>query len=279
MAEAQGATRTNISLPRDLKARMDAVKEPVNWSAIACTAFERKLAEINARKEDATMVDVITRLQAAEGEDRDVARQEGRRAGERWARKLARPKQLRRLANILEGGPFTSIAERLELWMNKGTSGIPSYLCAHINDSATNCGDFWSSTLGADAEQIADPPFALGFIESALDFWETVAKYVIAPMEITFHTGEVNFERDTVVFVAEANGRAIRCAISAEALVYFEDNLGRINAMTTEPKTMLRRFNAARERIEDLARKLILIGRAEPSNELLITSNDVTRSR
>ncbi|MHC4179286.1 MAG: hypothetical protein ACYSWU_17370 [Planctomycetota bacterium] len=39
---------TSISVPPDLKRRMDKVKEPVNWSAVACQAFEQKLAEISA---------------------------------------------------------------------------------------------------------------------------------------------------------------------------------------------------------------------------------------
>jgi hypothetical protein len=38
--------RTTITVPADLKARMEAVGEPVNWSAIACQAFEQGLAKI-----------------------------------------------------------------------------------------------------------------------------------------------------------------------------------------------------------------------------------------
>jgi hypothetical protein len=32
--------RTTISVPRALKARMDAYEPPINWSAVACRAFE-----------------------------------------------------------------------------------------------------------------------------------------------------------------------------------------------------------------------------------------------
>jgi len=38
--------RTTISVPRELKGRMDKVKEGVNWSALACQAFQTKLAEL-----------------------------------------------------------------------------------------------------------------------------------------------------------------------------------------------------------------------------------------
>jgi hypothetical protein len=33
-------TRTTVSIPVSLKARMDAHEPPINWSAIACRAFE-----------------------------------------------------------------------------------------------------------------------------------------------------------------------------------------------------------------------------------------------
>jgi len=44
-----GVTRTNISIPADLKRRMDKVSEGVNWSALACRAFEDKVAEMETR--------------------------------------------------------------------------------------------------------------------------------------------------------------------------------------------------------------------------------------
>ena len=40
--------RTTISIPDDLKKRMDRIKGPVNWSAVAVAAFEQRLVEIAA---------------------------------------------------------------------------------------------------------------------------------------------------------------------------------------------------------------------------------------
>lgn len=37
------SVRTTISIPGDLKAAMDAVEHPVNWSAIAAEAFKREI--------------------------------------------------------------------------------------------------------------------------------------------------------------------------------------------------------------------------------------------
>jgi hypothetical protein len=57
--------QTSISIPSHLRSRMDAVDEQVNWSAIACQAFEQKLAEINKRKELRDISDVVIRLRAS----------------------------------------------------------------------------------------------------------------------------------------------------------------------------------------------------------------------
>ena len=54
-----------ISVPRDLKARMDKVSASVNWSQVAAQAFEAKLLELESKKEVSGMDDVIARLRAA----------------------------------------------------------------------------------------------------------------------------------------------------------------------------------------------------------------------
>jgi hypothetical protein len=48
--------RTTITVPADLKLRMDAVKEEINWSALAASAFEAKLAEIAKKMEKKKMI-------------------------------------------------------------------------------------------------------------------------------------------------------------------------------------------------------------------------------
>jgi hypothetical protein len=140
---------------------------------------------------------------------------------------------------------------------------------------------FWHGVLGDDKHRIESASFGQGFVDGALGVWAKVESQLTPPVEVTFPTIEPEVDRnsDAIVFAAEVDGRPMRCRITAEALVWFEDNLGRTNAKTIEPKTMLRRFNAAQERIQDLARKLIMAGRAEADTGLLITSKDVTRSR
>jgi hypothetical protein len=73
--------RTSISVPLALKKRMDAAKEQINWSAIACRAFEEKLAEIASRKRRKTLDDVIQRLRGSKQKEEDEQYKIGYEAG------------------------------------------------------------------------------------------------------------------------------------------------------------------------------------------------------
>src|SRR5438477_10267197 len=97
MTEKKGPFRTTISLPGNLKARMDRVKEPVNWSALACRAFEGKLAEIASRKECKAMTDVVERLRVSLRNEQGKSFNEGFGAGRKWAENLATAAQLKQL--------------------------------------------------------------------------------------------------------------------------------------------------------------------------------------
>src|SRR5262249_23608495 len=85
-ADSPGVVRTTISLPPDLKSRMDAVKESVNWSGVAAAAFEAKLKELAARKEPENMEDVVKRLRAAAELEANEEYQAGFEAGQAWAK-------------------------------------------------------------------------------------------------------------------------------------------------------------------------------------------------
>src|SRR5262245_57540294 len=94
--------RTTISVPLDLKKRMDAAGAGVNWSAVACRAFEVELAEIAARKKEKTMDDVIQRLRASKLRGASEAHKEGDAAGRKWARDHAEADELQNLENLLD---------------------------------------------------------------------------------------------------------------------------------------------------------------------------------
>src|SRR5260370_41740506 len=100
MGDSQGVIRVNISVPRELKARMDAAPAKANWSAVACRAFEDKLLELESTKEVTTMDEVIARLKAADEMEAKEQYQEGLEAGRGWEKEIASPRQVRRLGGI-----------------------------------------------------------------------------------------------------------------------------------------------------------------------------------
>jgi hypothetical protein len=297
MSETQKAARFNITIPADLKARMEDVSTAENWSALAARAFEQRLLELDSQKEAKTMNEVIARLRVADKLDSNEDYRAGYAAGERWAKEDARPRQLRNLKRSMDESSrtlphgFANVAHDAALGVGPGVGWHVYFGMLGRNGPVTNWTDvnsissdaetFWSGLLRTDRHRIESASFGQGFVDGALAVWARVESSLAPPVEVTFPAikPEVAADSDVVVFIAEVDERPVRCRISAEALVWFEDNLGRMDAKTIEPKTMLRRFNAAKERIQEVARKMILDGRAKTDDGLLITSGDVTRSR
>jgi hypothetical protein len=171
------SARTTISVPRQLKARMEAVAEPVNWSALACRAFEAKLAEIAAKKEQKSMDDIITRLRASKWRVENEQYQQGDAAGRDWVKDLAEADELRRLERWK--------AEMGQYWAGcfTGDDQNCAYSAAeqvvftvwpeHDGDRAV-VRDFWEQALGDDTSAADDPQFVKGFVEGALALWDEV---------------------------------------------------------------------------------------------------------
>jgi hypothetical protein len=204
-----GAIRVNISVPKELKTRMEASPEQVNWSKVACQAFEAKLLELESKKEVKGIKDVIARWKAADELDRNEDYRAGRAASERWAKEDARPKQLRALAKLVHGpqlnrtnflGAFAiekgetnrkaplfgkgpgfgwalaqAIAGKLEYLFHVGDLGPHSGLGGMLNDM--DIALFWTKVLGENWKfLIEDRNFAQGFLEGALDIWEIASR-------------------------------------------------------------------------------------------------------
>lgn len=94
---------TTISVPRDLKRRMGKVKEAINWSALACQAFREKLAEIDLRKKETTiMSSVVERMRAAKRRSDSQDFQDGFDTGQDWANGQGEPAELERLESLWE---------------------------------------------------------------------------------------------------------------------------------------------------------------------------------
>lgn len=206
-----GVVRTNISVPRQLKARMDRVKG-VNWSAVASDAFETKLLELTSTREVQGMNDTIARLKAAAQLEANQDYQEGHQLGEKWAMEKATPRQMRRL-QALAADPKCNLSEWLNYVAADGmTIELMNQLSDHLADSPQEAakliqagahpfsgpmktgigralywclfpdrmGDrsevegFWLNALDTRQQAIEIHDFARGFVEGALEVWEKV---------------------------------------------------------------------------------------------------------
>jgi len=100
--------RRTISITNDLDKRMEKVSktEDVNWSQVAATAFESKLAEIASRKADRNMDDVVQRLRASR--KASMPKDEAFELGQEWAKHRAEWSQLEKLANVMDSEEFES---------------------------------------------------------------------------------------------------------------------------------------------------------------------------
>lgn len=149
--------RMNISVPDDVKARMDAVEEAVSWSAVASRAFEIELGEIAKRKQVKDMSDVIARLRASKLESDTEEYQNGHEDGKEWAEQYAAFSELRRLSKA---------EERRQDWDWDGHS-IPQVAGGDAYDA-----EFWEGYEGID--NFGEDYFN-GFVAGALEVFDQVA--------------------------------------------------------------------------------------------------------
>jgi hypothetical protein len=181
MGKKQGSTRTTISVPADLKARMDKVEEPVNWSALACRAFESKLAEIAAKRETKSMSDVVERLRASMRSKESQAYKNGFKAGKSWAEQDA---EVGELARLEEWKDSIEREPSLPDWETYCTvpdprqrQGVGVTMTETITGETldrTGVRDWWEANMGYDSGKVEDGTFVRGFVDGALDVWEAV---------------------------------------------------------------------------------------------------------
>lgn len=182
MSEPRTSVRMNISIPADLKREMDASSGDVNWSSVAAGAFRDKLQQLRAHQGVTTMDDVIARLKAANELDADQDYAAGQQAGEEWAKRHARPKELRRLQKCVEesdGNGAGDAAGYIALCNNGRNRGHVWDLAADVSGdrsiSAREVEVFWEECLGEDeAALVHEPAYGRGWVEGALRVWQTV---------------------------------------------------------------------------------------------------------
>ena len=151
--------RMNISVPDDVKSRMDAAEEPVNWSAVASRAFEIELGEIAKRKQEKDMSDVIARLRASKLENTDEEYKTGQAYGRQWAEQAAEYAELKRLAVADE-------SRSRDNWDWDGRSIVK----AATDNEQDEVGYIWEDELPPDSEDYFN-----GFVDGAVEVFEEVA--------------------------------------------------------------------------------------------------------
>ncbi|HJQ79381.1 MAG TPA: hypothetical protein VJ828_05470 [Lacipirellulaceae bacterium] len=165
----RGFVRTTISLPAELRRRMKACGDEVNWSAVAARAFAAEVARIKTQKDDVRIEDVVARLRGTQGRSRSELFHQGRLQGEKWATRQATAAQLHRLwaarrdANRQTG---TNAENWLSAVDNKRPPvDVVMQLVGQPKAFNPACGEMMKSS-----------EFVHGFAAGAIHIWKQVAK-------------------------------------------------------------------------------------------------------
>lgn len=187
MAKVSGSTRTTISVPADLKRRMDKLKEPVNWSALACAAFEQKLAEVASRKEKKDMDDVIQRFRGSKKQSEGEAYQAGYEAGEQWAKDFGEVPEMKRLDRLHSERTRDPSYDWHAFFSNYGSSAYSTAEHLYFAMFPEHDGDrdeslaFWNGIIDASnavIDNACDDSWLRGFAEGALEVWWEVERHL-----------------------------------------------------------------------------------------------------
>jgi hypothetical protein len=166
--------RSNISIPDDLKRRMDQVEgERVNWSALACQAFESRLAEIITKQGAKDMEEVVARLRASRMKTSSKLKTAGHEAGVEWAKTSAEAEELRRIEGLCSSdwaewlaGPFN---------MSYGVEECFVFAVQPENDGSRSAvDDFWGQAAPEITRPEINEDFIDGFTNGAMEVWYAV---------------------------------------------------------------------------------------------------------
>ena len=96
------AARINLSIPDELKERMDKLNG-VNWSRVAQEAFETKSTICELRGQNMNQEAGLVRLRASRGNHAQHDRAKGVELGKDWALNQAEFEEVSRVVNLMEG--------------------------------------------------------------------------------------------------------------------------------------------------------------------------------
>jgi hypothetical protein len=172
--------RLTIFVNKELKVRMDQVGKQFDWSAVASDAFNTKLLELESGMKAKNLDDVAARMKAADELEGKEEYQAGFKAGQQWAKDIAKPKQLRRLERYIdlfahESVDWFDVDGRWD-WPGGCTGALVMAVLNLSKDEVERhtFALFWEKALGEQAKRIEDAGFFHGFGDGALDMWVKV---------------------------------------------------------------------------------------------------------
>jgi len=154
--------RVNVSVPDEMKERMDALADRVNWSEAARAAFEREITAASM-PDDPDIDQVVERLRKSKADSWQANLKKAREEGREWAKKRASYNQLKEVVRL----KFT------------GRGYWKQFDEATFEEESGDWGGYFSDRYGErpGEEPVPMPPdeFVEAFVEGARDVWHEVA--------------------------------------------------------------------------------------------------------
>ena len=167
--------RINLSIPDELKSKMDLQGGTANWSNVAQTAFEKELLMIEANQQVENMDDVVSRLRASKMVSIEDVLPDAKEKGRNWAKQGAEYVQLKALGEAhwegMEGG----------YWRTAGAVAISNHENESLDDVDTHqSNDFWEEWIDMTWRNDSDVADAAAgaFVEGAVEIWEEIKDQV-----------------------------------------------------------------------------------------------------
>ena len=184
------SVRMNISVPADLKQRMEALtkKTVVNWSQLACDAYEANLAEQLGKEDEITLDDLISRVRISKQQTTDKKFRQGVESGEKWASLFLGYEDFLRLEEFV-----TSWTEDdwKELANTKGSQKISARLLRTLDSGGTlseGANGNWMAEVprvseagvprGRSQDLRNSIPFLRGYCDGAMKIWSKIKKEI-----------------------------------------------------------------------------------------------------
>jgi hypothetical protein len=173
---------------------MEQAGPRVNWSAVACEAFESRLSELEKKESAVSELpdkdDALERLRRLKNEPEFRDRKEESRAyllGKRWAMSDAHPNELERLDAFCRRYDLDRPVDQWKIdirdrriykdLFRELTLSILGYdRFSDVEKVRDTMRPFWERRVGVviERELRPDPEFLSGFTQGALSFWKDV---------------------------------------------------------------------------------------------------------